>query len=80
MDKVMTLDDLLLRANEEMWVRIEGQGEYFTSDYVGEYEPVMKELRPILGREVEEYWLETFEDPDRGDLAPILCIKLADEN
>lgn len=80
MDKVMTLNDLLLRANEEMWVGIEGYGEYWTADYVGEYEPVMKELRPILGREVEEYWLETFEDPDRGDSAPILRIALAKEN
>lgn len=80
MDKKMTLNDLLLHANEEMWVRIEGEGEYWTADYVGEYEPVMEELRPILGREVEEYWLEQFKDPDRGGIAPILCIALADEN
>ena len=77
--KEINLKTLLDLANDEMWVRLDNEDipALWVADYIGGYEPVTGKLSPYLDRTVEEYWLETFEDPERGDEAPVLVIKLS---
>lgn len=75
--KFKTLLDL---ANDEMWVRLNDEDvpAIWVADYIGCHEPLMEEIRPYLDKPVEEYWLETFEDPERGDEAPVLVVQLSE--
>lgn len=74
----MKLKDILNLANDEMWVRIDNANiDYiWMADYTGGREETLDELCPFLEYEVDEFWLETFEDPERGNKAPLMVISL----
>lgn len=74
----MKLKEILNLANDEMWVRIDNANiDYiWMADYTGGREETLDELWPFIEYEVDEYWLETFEDPERGNKAPLMVISL----
>jgi hypothetical protein len=78
----MKLRDFLNQIYDETWVFIKPPKgktlKLWMADYIGYYEPVMKDIEPYLDRDiVDEVYTTIEEDPEiEGDKAAVICVEL----
>lgn len=78
----MKLKDFLNQMYDETWVHIippKGKTvKLWMADYIGWYEPVMKDIEPYLDRDiVDEVYTTIEEDPENeGEEAAVVCVEL----
>ena len=78
----MKLKDFLNQIYDETWVKIKvsksKKFDLWMADYIGWYEPVMKDIEPYLDRDIIEEVYTTIEDDpeDEGDKAAVICVEL----
>lgn len=78
----MKLRDFLNQIYDETWVKIKvsksKKFDLWMADYIGGYEPVMKDIEPYLDRDIVEEVYTTIEDDpeDEGDKVAVICVEL----
>lgn len=78
----MKLKEFLNQIYDETWVKIKvsknKKFDLWMADYIGWYEPVMKDIEPYLDRDiVDEVYTTIEEDPENeGDEAAVICVEL----
>ena len=77
----MKLKTLLNVITDETLVRIKKpDGEIvwlWMADYIGWYEPVMEEIKPLLNKTFgDDMYLEMCKDPEDGRRVPTVCVDL----
>lgn len=87
----MTLQELLDESDHEVWFKIECPGKdpilLWSADYLGWYEPLMKEIgmEGLLEKEIggDGYYLDVIPHPEEDDdnlRVPVICVPLALED
>ena len=83
----MTVDELMAESGHEVYFCIvtpdEQEHVFLSSDYHGAHPDVLPELEPLLGRDIDEFDLETREDPEKGwivnaDKVPMIVVYLVE--
>jgi len=78
----MKLKEFLNQVYDETWVSIkvskDKKFDLWMADYIGWYEPVMKDIEPYLDRDIiDEVYTTIKEDPENeGDEAAFICVEL----
>lgn len=78
----MKLREFLNQIYDETWVKIKvsksKKFDLWMADYIGWYEPVMKDIEPYLDRDIiEEVYTTIEEDPENeGEEAAVICVEL----
>jgi len=78
----MKLRDFLNQIYDETWVFIKPPKgktlKLWMADYIGYYEPVMKDIEPYLDRDiVDEVYTTIEEDPEnKGEELAVICVEL----
>lgn len=74
----MTIEDLLNETDHEVWVKIitkKKSIEVWTADFHGGYDPVLKEIKPFLSKEIggDGIFIDMFKNPEGSGKVPMLC-------